>query len=204
MARGATPLVVYRDRSPMGVLNVSDQIRPLSVEAVRRFKAAGVGHAAILSGDHERAVKRVAESIGIEDAFFRLKPDDKVGVIRQYQERGLPVMFVGDGINDAPALAAADVGVAMGAAGTDVALETADIALTHDDIARLPWLVRLSRRTLTIIKLNIAFGLIFNTAAVLASGMGWLSPIMAAIVHNVGSVIVVAASASLAAFPERA
>lgn len=204
MARGATPLVVYRDRSPMGVLNVSDQIRPLSVEAVRRFKAAGVGHAAILSGDHERAVKRVAESIGIEDAFFRLKPDDKVGVIRQYQERGLPVMFVGDGINDAPALAAADVGVAMGAAGTDVALETADIALTHDDIARLPWLVHLSRRTLTIIKLNIAFGLIFNTAAVLASGMGWLSPIMAAIVHNVGSVIVVAASASLAAFPERA
>jgi Cd2+/Zn2+-exporting ATPase len=204
MARGATPLVVYRDHVPMGVLNVSDQVRPLSIEAVRRFKAAGIRHTAILSGDHKRAVERVAEEIGIEAVFSRLRPDGKVDVIRQYQERGLPVMFVGDGINDAPALATADVGVAMGAAGTDVALETADIALTHDDIARLPWLVRLSRRMLAIIKLNIAFGLAFNAAAVAAGGMGWLTPIMAAVVHNVGSVLVVAASASLAIFPDKA
>lgn len=146
----------------------------------------------------------MAGAIGIEDVFSRLKPDDKVAVIRRYQARGLPVMFVGDGINDAPALATADVGVAMGAAGTDVALETADIALTHDDISRLPWLVRLSRRMLAIIKLNIAFGLVFNTVAVLAGGMGWLTPIMAAVVHNVGSVLVVIASASLAIFPDNA
>lgn len=203
MARGATPLVVYRDHTPMGVLNVSDQIRPLSIEAVRRFKTAGIRHMAILSGDHEQAARRVAESIGIDDVFSRLKPDDKVSVIRSYQEKGLPVMFVGDGINDAPALVTADIGVAMGAAGTDVALETADIALTHDDISRLPWLVRLSRRMLAIIKLNVAFGLVFNAAAVIAGSMGWLTPIMAAVVHNVGSVLVVVASASLAIFPER-
>jgi Cd2+/Zn2+-exporting ATPase len=90
----------------------------------------------------------------------------------------------------------------MGAAGTDVALETADIALTHDDISRLPWLVRLSKRMLKIIKINIVFGLLFNAGAVVISGMGWLTPIMAAIVHNIGSVIVVIVAASLVIFPK--
>ncbi len=108
------------------------------------------------------------------------------------------MLFVSDGTNDAPALASADVGEA----GTDVALETADIALTHDDVSRLPWLIRLSRRMLTIIKFNIAFGLAFNAVAVITSGMGLLTPIMAAIAHNIGSVLVVMLSASLVFFPE--
>ena len=141
--------------------------------------------------------------MGIDRVYGRLKPHDKVEIIKEYQFRQLPVMFVGDGINDAPALAVSQVGVAMGAVGTDVALETADIALTHDNIAKLPWLIRLSRRMLGIIKINILFGLAFNGLAVLASGLGWLTPIMAAVVHNVGSVMVVLASASLAVFPDR-
>jgi Cd2+/Zn2+-exporting ATPase len=202
MSRGVTPLVVYRDRTPLGLLNVTDQIRPAAVSTVEQFKNIGIHELAILSGDHENAVRRVAESVGIRDFHARLKPQDKVDVINQYHLRNLPVMFVGDGINDAPALASSQVGVAMGAAGTDVALETADIALTHDDISKLPWLIHLSRRMLSIIKINIVFGLAFNAIAVLASGMGWLTPIMAAIVHNIGSVLVVIASASLAIFPE--
>ena len=202
LSRGATPLVVYRDRAPVGVLNVSDQVRPKAIQTVAAFKDLGIERQAILSGDHDQAVRQVANSVGIQEVHAKLKPIDKVDLIKRYQTTQQPVMFVGDGVNDAPALAASYVGVAMGATGTDVALETADIALTHDDIAKLPWLVRLSRRMLQIIKLNIVFGLLFNAAAVLASGMGFLTPIMAAIVHNVGSVMVVIASASLAVFPE--
>lgn len=202
MAQGITPLVVFRDKAPVGLLNVTDQVRPSAPAMIQNFRKLNIRFLGILSGDHEKAVRRIAASVGIDHIHADLKPQDKAVVIRQYQDNHLSVMFVGDGINDAPALATARVGVAMGAAGTEVALETADIALTHDDISRLPWLVRLSRRMLGIIKINIAFGLIFNALAVLAGGMGWLTPIMAAVVHNVGSVLVVMASASLAMFPE--
>jgi Cd2+/Zn2+-exporting ATPase len=201
-ARGATPLVVYRDRVPVGILNISDRVRPVSPTTVAAFKKLGLTRLAILSGDHELAARQVAAAVGIAEVHAGLKPDGKVAVIHQYQAQGLPVMFVGDGINDAPALAVSHVGVAMGGAGTDVALETADIALTHDDISRLPWLVKLSRRMLAIIKINLAFGVAFNAAAVIAGGLGWLTPIMAALVHNVGSVLVVMASASLAVYPD--
>ncbi len=200
---GVTPLIVYRNQTPVGLLNVTDQVRPAAVSTIRNFYDLGINEMAILSGDHEKAVRRVADTVGIGQVHSRLKPQEKVGIIDEYQSRNLPVMYIGDGINDAPALASSQVGVAMGAAGTDVALETADIALTHDDISRLPWLIRLSRRMLTIIKINIAFGLVFNAVAVVASSMGWLTPIMAAITHNVGSVLVVAASASLAIFPDK-
>ncbi|MBW2265959.1 MAG: cation-translocating P-type ATPase [Deltaproteobacteria bacterium] len=203
ISRGVTPLVVYRNQEPVGLLNVTDQIRPVAIATVKNFSDLDINKMAILSGDHDKAVRRVAQSVGIHDVYAKLKPEDKVSVIDKYQKQNLPVMFVGDGINDAPALASSYVGVAMGAAGTDVALETADIALTHDDISKLPWLIRLSRRMLSIIKINIVFGLAFNAIAVLASGMGWLTPIMGAIVHNIGSVLVVIASASLAIFPEK-
>jgi len=203
ISRGITPLLVSRDRAPVGLLNVMDQVRPLAAATVQQLGRLGIKEMAILSGDHEKAVRRVADAVGIGAAYSNLNAQDKVDVIDKYRSQDLSVMFVGDGINDAPALASSQVGVAMGVAGTDVALETADIALTHDDISKLPWLIRLSRRMLSIIKLNIVFGLGFNAIAVLASGMGWLTPIMAAIVHNIGSVLVVIASASLAIFPDR-
>ena len=204
IARGFTPLVVYRDKKAMGLLNVTDRIRQTASSTVREFNRLGISEMAILSGDHDLAVRRVADQVGIASVYGGLKPRDKVEVIKQYQSQNLPVMFVGDGINDAPALVVSQVGVAMGGAGTDVALETADIALTHDNISKLPWLIRLSRRMLNIIKINICFGLIFNAAAVIAGSLGWLTPIAAALVHNVGSVIVVLASAGLALFPEDA
>jgi len=201
--RGATPLVVYRDRNPIGVLGVADRVRSTASEAIKGLRKLGVKHVGILSGDHERSARQVAESVGVSETWAQLRPLKKLKIIEDFQAKGHQVMFVGDGINDAPALAAADVGVAMGAAGTDVALETADIALTHDGIERLPFLIRLSRRMLVIIKWNIGFGLLFNLFAVLASGWGLLTPMMAALVHNIGSVLVVIASASLAFFPDQ-
>jgi Cd2+/Zn2+-exporting ATPase len=194
--KGSTPLVVYNNREPIGILGVSDEIRPSAREALNGLKALGVDDLGIVSGDHHKAAISIARRLGIESIWAGVKPQEKLDIIRSFQERGKTVVFVGDGINDGPALAAADVGIAMGGAGTDVALETADITLTRDDIATLPFLVKLSRRMLKVIKWNIAFGLLFNLLAVLASGLGFLSPISAALVHNIGSVIVVASSAS--------
>jgi Cd2+/Zn2+-exporting ATPase len=151
----------------------------------------------LLTGDHSEAARRIAEGAGLDGFDAELKPDQKYAVIEKLREQGRKVIFVGDGINDGPALAAADVGVAMGASGTDVALETADVALMRDDLTLLPEFVNLGRRTLRIIKWNIAFGMLFNALAVLAGGWGLLTPIMGAVVHNVGSVLVVLNSARL-------
>ena len=196
--RGATPLVVYLDQQPAGILSVADHVRPSAGEMIRRLVALGIEQIGVLTGDHEKSAHLVAGAVGAEHAWAHQTPEDKLDVMRSFQESGKTVIFVGDGINDAPALAAANVGIAMGAAGTDVALETADVALMHDDVSRLPFLIRLSRRTLRVIKWNIAFGMAFNAVAVIAGGWGLLSPIMGAVVHNIGSVLVVVSSASLA------
>ncbi|MEW6490200.1 MAG: cation-translocating P-type ATPase [Thermodesulfobacteriota bacterium] len=198
---GATVLAVLRDGMPLGLLAVADPIRPEAVATVAKLRALGFGHVGILSGDHERSARLVADFVGVTDAWSGLKPQDKLALTRDVQERFGPVVFVGDGINDAPALAAANVGVAMGAAGTHVALETADIALMNDDLARLPFLVELSRATRRRIRWNIAVGMGFNAFAVLAGGAGVFDPIAGALVHNLGSVLVVISSASLAFTP---
>jgi len=195
---GDTPLVIYEDGNPLGVISVSDPVRGSAKKTVDRLKALGIERVGMLSGDHAKSVHLVATEVGLTDAWPEQKPQDKLGIIRDFQAKGKAVMFVGDGINDAPALATANVGIAMGAAGTDVALETADVALMNDDISGIPFLIALGRRTLKIIKWNIAFGLFFNAVAVLAGGWGLLSPVMGAIVHNIGSVLVVMSSASIA------
>ena len=164
------------------------------------LKAAYYARVGILSGDHEKSVQRLAQAVGATDVWSGLKPGDKLQVINNLRssEATEKIIFVGDGINDAPALAAADVGIAMGAKGTEVALETADIALMQDDISKIPLLIKLGRRMVATIKWNIFFGLAFNLIAVLAGGSGLLTPIMGAVVHNIGSVLVVLSSASIA------
>jgi Cd2+/Zn2+-exporting ATPase len=201
--QGATPLMVYRDQHPLGFLSVSDKVRSGVGQTVARLQALGLKEIGILSGDHRKSVELVGRQVGISRWWSGLKPDDKLGIIQEMQQRGAKVIFVGDGINDAPALAIADTGIAMGAKGTEVALETADIALMGDDIAKLPFLISLGRRMLLIIKLNIAFGLVFNLCSVLAGASGLISPIMGAVVHNIGSVLVVLSSASIGFFKDK-
>lgn len=197
---GSTPLVVSRDAAPLGLICVADTVRPTAASTVQALRGLGVKTLGVVSGDHEISVRNLAGSVGLTEAWWGLKPADKLEVVRNMQLNGRRVLFVGDGVNDAPALAQADVGVAMGAAGTDVALETADIALTRDEIARLPFLVRLSRRMVTLIKANIVLGLGVNAAAVLGGSYGLLSPVAASVCHNLGAVAVVLLSSSLLVF----
>ena len=195
---GTTPLLVYEEGRVFGIISVADHIRPAARQMVQNLRRLGIRRIGLLSGDHEKAAIPVADSVGLTEAWAELKPEDKLRMIEDFQAMGEVVIYVGDGINDAPALTRANAGIAMGGVGTDIALETADIVLMHDDISKLPFLVQLSRRTLKTIKWNIAFGLIFNVVAVLASGGGFLTPIMGAVVHNIGSVLVVLSSASIA------
>jgi len=200
LAGGATPLLVYQDNVAIGLIAVSDPIRPDAKKTLENLKKSGISKIGILSGDHEQSVKTIAQKVGATDFGFSMQPKDKLDAIQKIQSEnnGKKVIFIGDGINDAPALAIADVGIAMGAKGTEVALETADIALMNDDITRLPFLIRLGKRMVFTIKVNIVLGLTFNLIAVLAGGSGYLSPITGAIVHNVGSVLVVFSSAGIA------
>jgi Cd2+/Zn2+-exporting ATPase len=202
--RGATALVVRRDDRILGVIGVSDTVRDTARLAVAALRAMGVTTLGILSGDHAKAVATLAGQVGITDVWSGLTPGGKLDVLAEFQGQGRRVLYVGDGVNDAPALARANVGVAMGAVGTDVALETADIALTNDDIARLPFLVHLGRRMVNMIGVNIGLGLFFNAAAILGGACGVLTPVAAAVFHNMGSVIVVLSSASLALTAEPA
>ncbi len=195
--RGATLLMVYEDKQLLGFMSVSDQVRPKAGKMIEDLCKMGCGDMGILSGDHEISVAHLGNFLGIRNTWASLKPHEKLDIIKQTQQRGQRVMFVGDGINDAPALAVADVGVAMAGQGTQVALETADIVLMGDHLSKLPFLVTLSRRMLFIIKLNIGFGLIFNLISVLAGASGLITPIMGAVVHNLGSVLVVLFSASM-------
>ncbi|GAB7078585.1 heavy metal translocating P-type ATPase [Megalodesulfovibrio paquesii] len=199
---GATPLVVYKDQKPLGILSVTDTVRASARQAVQGLRRLGFTRIGILSGDHEKSVASVASAVDIQERWAGLKPQDKLQVIEEFQRQGRRVLFVGDGVNDAPALARADIGVAMGALGTDVALETAGIALTRDEVGKLPFLVRLSRRMLGLIKFNIGLGLLFNTVAILGSSYGLLSPILASLFHNAGSIVVVLSSASLVLFKD--
>jgi Cd2+/Zn2+-exporting ATPase len=196
--RGATALVVRRGGAVIGLLAVADTVKDNAAGAVAALRGLGLTTVGILSGDHDKAVSHMAARVGVTDVWSGLKPKDKLDILASFQDTGRRVLFVGDGVNDAPALARANVGVAMGAAGSDVALETADIALANDDLGRLPFLVYLGRRMTKMIAINIGLGLFFNSVAILGSGYGLLSPVAAALFHNIGSIVVVLSSASLA------
>lgn len=156
---GKTGILVMTETEPLGVIAIADEARPEARRAIESLKASGIRKILMLTGDNKGTARAVAEQLGIDEYQAELLPDDKVRVVRELEEKGHRVAFVGDGVNDAPALATATVGLAMGAAGTDVALETADIALMSDDLTRLGFAIRLSRKTLSIIKQNIWFSI---------------------------------------------
>lgn len=157
----------------------------------------------LLTGDHENVAQAIAARLGIQEVRAGCLPEDKLRCIGEYQQKGEPVCMVGDGVNDAPALKTARVGIAMGGVGSDIAVEAADIALVDDEVRELPHLIALSRRMMTTIKLNMTFSMALNFLAIALAIAGTLSPVVGALVHNAGSVLVIANSALLLHWKKR-
>jgi Cd2+/Zn2+-exporting ATPase len=151
----------------------------------------------MISGDRQPVATRVAKEIGCEEAIGECLPQNKVEFVRQMRAKGYRVAVVGDGVNDAPALAAGDLGIAMGAAGSEVAIHSATIALMNNDLRRLPFLVRLSRQTRAVINQNFLVGILFVIGGLLLAALKFITPITAAVLHVVGSLMVVFNSARL-------
>jgi len=187
---GKTVVVLQANQQLIGYLALQDPVRTSSQAVLKQLAALGVTSTVMLTGDNHRTGKAIAAATGIGDFRAALLPEDKRDVIKELSNIHGLVAMVGDGINDAPALASADVGIAMGGAGTDTALETADIALMADDLTKLPFTIKLSRKTLKIIKANITFSLLIKLVALLLVIPGWLT-LWIAILSDIGATLIV-------------
>ncbi len=194
---GFSLIFVARNRRCIGWIGLRDQTRAEARESLAGLLQNGVRRIAMVTGDRQPVAARVAKEIGCEEVVAECLPQNKVEFVRQMKSRGYRVAVVGDGVNDAPALAAGDIGIAMGAAGSEVAIHTATIALMNNDLRRLPFLIRLSRNTRSVINQNFLVGALFIVGGLTAAAFGYVHPIVAAILHNVGSLIVVFNSARL-------
>ncbi|OJZ72946.1 copper-translocating P-type ATPase [Mycobacterium paraffinicum] len=192
-----TPLLLAVDGKPVGLISLRDEVRPEAIEVLKQLRDNGIRRIVMLTGDHPDIAQVVAEELGIDEWRAEVMPEDKLEVVRGLQNDGYVVGMVGDGINDAPALAAADIGIAMGLAGTDVAVETADVALANDDLHRLLDVRDLGARAVDVIRENYGMSIAVNAAGLIIGAGGALSPVLAAILHNASSVAVVANSSRL-------
>jgi cation-transporting P-type ATPase C len=181
----------------VGIITVSAPVRLEAEEAVSQLRRAGVSRVLMLTGDAEPVAQRVAADVGIQRWRSRLLPQDKFDTIQKLREHGHRVAMVGDGINDAPALALANVGIAMGTGGSDVALETADIALAADDLRKITSVVNISRQTMTVVRQNYGLALGTNSIGLYLAATGSINPIIAAILHNLSTILVIVNSTRL-------
>jgi len=193
-AQGRTVVAIAENGVAKGLIALADAIRPESVAAVAELHKLGVKHIAMLTGDHEASALAVAKECGIDDVRASLMPDDKLRIVKELKEKHGCLVMVGDGVNDAPALAEATYGIAMGAAGSGVALETADIALMGDDLAKLPFLIRLSRKTMAIIQQNVTFAIAVKLVALVAVLPGFLT-LWLAVLSDIGATLLVTLNA---------
>lgn len=199
-SKGKSVVIIGTQQRIMGIIAVSDTIRETSATALNALKQSGVKQTVMLTGDNEGTAKLIASESNINRYFAELLPEDKVNAVRQLQNEGHKVAMVGDGINDAPALATADLGIAMGGAGTDTAMETADIVLMADNLEKLPHTMKLSKKALRIIKQNIWFSIIIKVAALALIFPGYLTLWMAVLSDTGAALIVILNSIRLLKF----
>ena len=196
LSQGCTVTYAAVDGVFAGFLALSDTIREESANMIDQLSALQV-QPVLLTGDHQNAAAAIAAQLHIGEVHANCLPEDKLAHIRAYQAAGEKVCMIGDGVNDAPALKAADVGIAMSGVGSDIAVDAADIALVDDEVKELPHLIALSKRMMRTIKLNITFSLTLNFIAIVLAITGTLNPVVGAPVHNAGSVLVITNSALL-------
>ncbi len=196
LAEGSTVIYVTADDEPAGYIVLADTVRKESRAMIQALKQIGA-ETVLLTGDHQNAASAIAKQLHIDAVHADCLPEDKLKWIRFYQEKKEAVCMIGDGVNDAPALKRADVGIAMGGVGSDIAVDAADIALVDDEVKELPHLLALSKRMMKTIKLNITFSLTLNFIAITLAITGILNPVVGALVHNAGSVLVIINSALL-------
>ena len=196
LSDGCTVIYVAIDDVLAGYVVLADTVRQESTGMIQRIHGLGV-QPVLLTGDNQNAAKAIGTQLGITEVHANCLPEDKLNHIDQYQQDGNDVCMIGDGINDAPALKKANVGIAMGGVGSDIAVDAADIALVDDEIKELPHLLALSKKMMTTIKLNLTFSMGLNFLAIFLAITGLLGPVVGALVHNAGSVIVIINSALL-------
>ena len=196
LEEGCTMIYMAVDGAFAGYIALSDTLREESAATIAALEAAGV-RPVLLTGDHERAADAIAARLGIREVRAGCRPEEKLEAIDGWQRDGMRVCMIGDGINDAPALKKADVGIAMGGVGSDIAVEAADIALVDDEVKELPHLMALSRRMMTTIRMNLTFSMGLNFLSIVLAMAGTLNPVVGALVHNAGSVAVILNSALL-------
>ena len=201
-AAGRTVVLAGWDGAVRGALVVADAVKPTSAEAIRRLRAMGL-RPVLLTGDNERAARAVADAVGIDEVIAGVLPAGKVEAIRRLQQAGRVVAMAGDGVNDAAALAQADLGLAMGT-GADAAIEASDLTLVRGDLLAVPDAILLSRRTLATIKGNLFWAFGYNAAAIPLAALGFLNPLIAAAAMAFSSVFVVGNSLRLRRWRPRA
>ncbi|WP_409968527.1 cation-translocating P-type ATPase [Bengtsoniella intestinalis] len=195
--QGKAVIIVANTQGVLGVVGLSDTIKDTSKMAIAALKAAGIEKPVLLTGDNEKSAMFMGDKVGISDIYPSLLPEGKVSVIQDLMEQGKSVCMVGDGVNDAPALKTASVGIAMGTMGSDIAIDAADIAIMGDDLSKIAYIKKLSNATIFSIKFNITLSMVINFCAIILSVMGVLTPASGALVHNAGSVLVVLNAARL-------
>ena len=200
-AAGRTALLIAKNELILGGIAVADTLRSEAKEMIMNLRQSGIQDIIMLTGDNQTTANTIAEEVGIDSVKAQLLPEDKLNYIRELQSQKQKVAMIGDGVNDAPALMIAEVGIAMGAIGTDVAIESAGIVLMGNDLRLLNHVIGLSRKSLRLIKQNILlFAVGMNVVGIGLAGSGLLNPIQAAVVHNISSAFVVINSSRLLGF----
>jgi manganese/zinc-transporting P-type ATPase C len=201
---GETMMYVTHQSKLVGLIGVRDKIRPEAASTIADLRSGGVPHLLMFTGDNDESARSAAQKVGLTEWYAGLLPEQKYELIRTLAAQSRRIAVVGDGINDAPALALADVGIAIGAAGSDVAVEAADIALASDNIRHVATTVALSRQALRLIRQNYAIAVGVNAGGIVVSALGAINPFVAAALHNMSTLLVVLNSTRLLGYDPEA